>query len=68
MAYPHDPTQDPADDQRCTPAPWPLEQPCPLCGRTALPFDRRVSALLDWLGLLKATMKDVERAAEDLVA
>jgi hypothetical protein len=42
--------------------------PCPLCGRTALPFDLRVSALLDYLGLLRETMKDVEKAAERLAS
>ena len=68
MAHPPDPPQAPPDDAGAPVAHDAFDPPCPLGGRTGLPFDRRVSALLDWLGLLQATMKDVERAAEDLVA
>jgi hypothetical protein len=39
-----------------------------VCGRIGPAFDQKVSALMDWLALLRETMKDVEKAAEDLVA
>jgi hypothetical protein len=55
------PPQEPA-------AVWPADVPCPCCGRTGLPFDAKVSALMDWLGLLKETLRDVEKAVEELVA
>jgi hypothetical protein len=41
---------------------------CPTCGRAALPFDPRVSALLDTLALLQAVLDDAKHAAEELIA
>jgi hypothetical protein len=39
-----------------------------VCGRIGPAFDQKVSALLEWLGLLKETMKDVQKAAEALAS
>ena len=62
MAHLDDPTQP------RSPSPVPQDHPCPLCDRPGVPFDVRVSALLDWLDLLEQTMVDVRKAAQELAS
>jgi hypothetical protein len=68
MPHPQSPPQAPSNDPTPEAAPWPLARACPLCGGSVLPFDVRLSALLDWIAVLEETAKDVRRAAEALVA
>jgi hypothetical protein len=67
MAHPHSPPQAPPDDAGGPPAAWPLGR-CPLCGALPLPWDAKVSAVLDWVVTIEDAVRDLRRAAEDLVA
>jgi hypothetical protein len=58
----------PPDDPSPQPAPWPPDVMCPVCGRVGLPFDVKLSALLDWFALFETMMQDGKKTAEDLVA
>ena len=63
IPQPPDPTQPPR-----SPSPVPTDQPCPLCDRPGVPFDARLSALLDQLEVLEAVMHDVKQAAQELAS
>jgi hypothetical protein len=41
---------------------------CLLCGHAALPFDVRLSAMLDMLALMEALLHDLKREVEELAS
>lgn len=43
-------------------------QPCPCCGRTPIPYNNQLSALVDMLLLLKALVHDVKHQVEELTS
>jgi hypothetical protein len=47
---------------------WPADVICPVCGRIGIPFDVRVSAVLDHLEVLEAVMHDLKQAAQALAS
>lgn len=43
----------------------PMTEPCPLCGHASVPYDQRLSTLLDTVALLMSVVQDLKASGEE---